>query len=77
MWYWYLIVGVVSFIFGMIAILLICPSCGTLFIDMNSRNDKDIARFIFEKPIENISEYRVMTLKIVKKDGLSSIDGKL
>lgn len=77
MWWLYLIVFIVGVFFGMTFMLAKVPPIGTLYIDMNSKEDKDIARIVFDKSLEEISKYGLMTVKIEKKSGLSSFDGKL
>lgn len=77
MWWLYLIVLIVGIFIGMIFILAKLPIIGTLYVDMDSKDDKDIARIIFDKTLEEISRYNIMSIKIEKKKGLSSFDGLL
>ena len=77
MWWLYLIAFAVGAFLGMCFILAKLPAVGTLYVDMESNDDKDIARIVFDKPFDYILRYGLMTIKIERKSNLSSFDGKL
>ena len=77
MWWLYLIAFAVGVFLGIVFILAKLPALGTLYIDMNSNNDKDIARMVLDKSFEEASNYRLMIVQIKKHNNLSSFDGKL
>ena len=74
MWWLYIIIFVVGFIVGTIFVIAKAPIMGTMYIDMDSRDDKDIARIIWERTLEEITKNGLAMVKIVKKHNLSSLD---
>ena len=77
MWWLYLIIGVAAFFLGIVFVISTCPTLGTLYIDLNSKDDKDVARVIFDKTLEESSRYGLMFIRIKKQDNLSSLDGRI
>ena len=77
MWWLYIIAVVAGFFVSLAFVLIGTPVIGTMYIDMDSRDEKDIARIVFSKPLEEIAGYSITFVKVEKKSGLSSFDGKL
>ena len=63
----------VGTIIGMVFVLAVLKRMGTLLIDMKSPEEEGIARFIFDKPIEEIAKHYLMLVKIEETRGLESI----
>ena len=80
MWYLYVIAAIGGFLFAFVVIAMSLKYLGTLVIDINSRNDRDIARFVFDTPLDEARKHGLMLVKIEEtKNGnsLSSMDGRL
>ena len=63
----------VGTIIGMVFVLAVLKRMGTLLIDMKSPEEEGIARFIFDKPMEEIAKHSLMLVKIEETRGLESI----
>ena len=74
MFLWYTVGFVTAFIITIVAIVIGIPKLGVLKIDMSSREDKDIARFIFSMPLEEAVKHKMLWIKIESSDHLSSIE---
>ena len=71
---WYTVGFVTAFVLTIVATVFLIPKLGVLKIDMSSRDDKDIARFIFSMPLEEASKHKWLWIKIENSDHLSSIE---
>ena len=74
MWWLYLIVFILGLFIGTIFVIARCPIMGTIYLDLNSRDDKDIARITFERSFEEIQKHGLAMIKVEKRNNLSSFD---
>lgn len=75
----FLLLGIcmfVSFMFGVfLSVIFYSKVCyaGDLIINL-SRDDKDIAQFVFEKPLDDISKLNFIVIKVRQSDKIKSLD---
>ena len=67
------IIFAVGSIFGMIFVFAFIKKIGTLYVDMKTEDETGIARFIFDRPFEEIVKHKLMWVRIEEKGGLNSI----
>ena len=67
------VIFAVGSIFGMVLVFSVVRRLGTLMIDMRSPDEEGIARFIFEKPLEEIGKHSIMWVRVEEGHNLRSI----
>lgn len=77
MWWLYILIGIIGVFLGILTVAMGISTIGTLYVDLNAKDDKDIARFIFDFGLDEIAGKGLVFVRIKRKEGLSSLDGKL
>jgi hypothetical protein len=67
------VIFAVGSIFGMVLVFSILKKLGTLYIDMRSSEEDGIARFVFDRPLEEAAKHSLMWIKVEERRNLQSI----
>lgn len=67
------IIFAIGVIFGIILVCAFVRKLGTFQVDLKASDEEDIARFIFDKTLEEAVGRQLWFVSVEKKEGLKSI----